>query len=147
MPEPRAFSANTSNFLVNVNASDDAAAILPYSTRDSFPRPGNHPEGVPNFLRAFRADPEGRKRTGGTIIQIESGVKLKSTKILTETQPAPHPSQSRITGLRSVPRPSISTSTTSPFFNHTGGLRAMPTPGGVPVKIRSPGSSVKIRDR
>ncbi len=48
------------------------------------------------------------------------------------------------TGFLSTPSPSISTSTTSPSFNQTGGFRAMPTPGGVPVKIRSPGSRVKI---
>ena len=48
--------------------------------------------------------------------------------------------------LRNVPTPSISTSTTSPGLSQTGGLRAMPTPGGVPVKIRSPGSRVKTFD-
>ena len=54
---------------------------------------------------------------------------------------------SAITGLRRVPRQSISTSTTSPGLSQTGGLRAMPTPGGVPVKIRSPGSSVMTCER
>jgi hypothetical protein len=39
--------------------------------------------------------------------------------------------------------PSISISQTSPCFIHTGfGLRAWPTPDGVPVKMMSPGSSV-----
>src|ERR1022692_4003200 len=51
------------------------------------------------------------------------------------------------TGFRSSPSPSISTSTTSPSFIYTGGLRATPTPGGVPVKITSPGSSVKTCDK
>lgn len=46
------------------------------------------------------------------------------------------------TRLRSTPSRSISTSTTSPGLRNTGGVRAMPTPGGVPVKITSPGSSV-----
>jgi hypothetical protein len=50
---------------------------------------------------------------------------------------APHASAT--TGLCSTPIPSISTSATSPGLSSTGGLRAMPTPGGVPVKIRSPG--------
>ena len=46
-------------------------------------------------------------------------------------------------GLRSMPTPSISTSTVSPAFIHTGsGLRAWPTPDGVPVNRMSPGSSV-----
>ncbi len=46
-------------------------------------------------------------------------------------------------GLRNVPTPWISTSTVSPFFIQTGlGLRAWPTPDGVPVKMTSPGSSV-----
>src|SRR5437660_1906270 len=51
------------------------------------------------------------------------------------------------TGLRNSPTPSISTSTSSPGLRNTGGLRAAPTPGGVPVKIRSPGSSVITCER
>ena len=39
--------------------------------------------------------------------------------------------------------PSTSTSTVSPALSDTLGSRAQPTPGGVPVRIRSPGSSVK----
>ena len=45
--------------------------------------------------------------------------------------------------LRSVPITSASISTTSPCFINTGGLRANPTPCGVPVETTSPGSSVK----
>src|SRR3990172_7569837 len=45
-------------------------------------------------------------------------------------------------GLRSRPTPSIAISATSPCFIHTGGLRAWPTPDGVPVTSTSPGSSV-----
>jgi len=52
---------------------------------------------------------------------------------------SPQPS---VTLLRSTPMPSISISTTSPFFMKIGGLRAKPTPCGVPVGMRSPGSSV-----
>ena len=44
-------------------------------------------------------------------------------------------------GLRKVPIALISTSTTSPGFIHKGGLRAKPTPSGVPVAMTSPGSS------
>src|SRR3954451_6086337 len=50
------------------------------------------------------------------------------------------------TGLDTTPIPSTSTSTTSPSFIDSFGSRAQPTPGGVPVRIRSPGSSVKTRD-
>ena len=45
------------------------------------------------------------------------------------------------TGLRSVPMLEISTSTVSPGFIQTGGLRPAPTPPGVPVTMTSPGSS------
>ena len=45
-------------------------------------------------------------------------------------------------GLRKIPMPSISISKTSPARIHAGGLRAWPTPDGVPVTTRSPGSSV-----
>lgn len=41
-----------------------------------------------------------------------------------------------------TPRLSISTSTTSPSRNHTGGFIARPTPDGVPVIITVPGRSV-----
>ena len=54
---------------------------------------------------------------------------------------APRVSSATI-GLRRTPRPpSISTSTTSPGFIHKGGLRAKPTPSGVPVEITSPAAS------
>jgi hypothetical protein len=39
---------------------------------------------------------------------------------------------SSTTGFAKVPTPSTSTSHTSPAFIHTGGLRANPTPEGVP---------------
>jgi hypothetical protein len=49
---------------------------------------------------------------------------------------------SAMIGLRKTPMPpSISTSTTSPGFIHKGGLRAKPTPSGVPVDITSPAMS------
>ena len=49
--------------------------------------------------------------------------------------------------LRSTPIRSISTSTTSPGFRNSGGLRAKPTPLGVPVARMSPASSVRPRER
>src|SRR3569833_267430 len=53
-------------------------------------------------------------------------------------------STSSRTGLRRSPMPSISISHTSPSRIQTGGVRAWPTPGGVPMAITSPGSSVMI---
>src|SRR5690349_10995451 len=53
-------------------------------------------------------------------------------------------SASSRTGLRRMPIPSISISHTSPSRIQTGGVRAWPTPGGVPMAITSPGSSVMI---
>ncbi len=49
---------------------------------------------------------------------------------------------SPITGLRSVPMPSASTSTMSPGCSQTGGSRRAPAPVGVPVTMWSPGTSV-----
>ncbi len=49
--------------------------------------------------------------------------------------------QSSAMVLRSTPMASTSTSTTSPGFMNTGGLRLLPTPPGVPVTITSPGNS------
>ena len=49
---------------------------------------------------------------------------------------------SAMIALRKTPMPpSISTSTTSPGFSHKGGLRAKPTPSGVPVEITSPAAN------
>ena len=45
-------------------------------------------------------------------------------------------------GLTSTPTPSMSISQVSPPFMNIGGLRAKPTPDGVPVMMMSPGSSV-----
>src|SRR5690606_10707102 len=50
-------------------------------------------------------------------------------------------------GLLSSPSPSIETVTTSPSFRKRGGFMPIPTPGGVPVRMTSPGSSVKCCDR
>ena len=57
----------------------------------------------------------------------------------------PHRSYSK--RFLSTPSPSTSTSQTSPDCRKRGGLRAVPTPGGVPVKIRSPGSSTQHCDK
>ena len=48
----------------------------------------------------------------------------------------------RTTGFRKVPSPPIEISTTSPSWSQRGGVRAAPTPEGVPVRITSPASSV-----
>ena len=47
-----------------------------------------------------------------------------------------------LTVLVMAPIPSISTVQTSPCLRKIGGLRKQPTPGGVPVKIKSPGFNV-----
>lgn len=55
--------------------------------------------------------------------------------------------QSEATGFVSVPRRSTVTLTESPGLRKTGGLRKTPTPGGVPVEIKSPGSQVTDCER
>src|SRR5450432_3996257 len=47
-----------------------------------------------------------------------------------------------LTVWRASPKPSMPYSTKSPTFKKLGGLRPSPTPAGVPVLSRSPGSSV-----
>src|SRR6516165_9796649 len=42
---------------------------------------------------------------------------------------------------RKAPMSVISTSSVSPGFIHSGGLRLWPTPSGVPVEMTSPGES------
>ena len=53
-----------------------------------------------------------------------------------------HQAGDATTVLRSVPIPSISDSMTSPGCRYSGGVRAKPTPSGVPVAISMPGSRV-----
>ena len=48
------------------------------------------------------------------------------------------------TGFSNLPIFSISTTTVSPCFIQTGGLRAKPTPWGVPVRITLPGRRVMV---
>ena len=58
------------------------------------------------------------------------------------------PYSSATTGLRGLPKPwPRGRRTSSPGLNQRGGLRAKPTPAGVPVEMTSPGSSVKTLDR
>src|SRR3954447_7201681 len=54
-----------------------------------------------------------------------------------------HVLPSTATGLRNVPIPSISISTSSPGASETGGSRKIPTPAGVPLRVKAPGRSVK----
>ena len=51
-------------------------------------------------------------------------------------------SDQSMTGFSTVPIPSTSQRTRSPGSRNTGGSRNTPTPDGVPVAMRSPGSSV-----
>ncbi len=48
------------------------------------------------------------------------------------------------TGFVNWPMPSISTVTVSPGLSQSGGVRAMPTPCGVPVRITVPASNVVL---
>ena len=50
-------------------------------------------------------------------------------------------------GLRNMPMFSISLSRMSPGCKNSGGVRAKPTPLGVPVAMMSPARSVIPRDR
>ena len=56
-------------------------------------------------------------------------------------EPAALQLRSSATCARSTPIPLISTSSVSPRFIHSGGVRLWPTPSGVPVEMTSPGAS------
>src|SRR6185436_18691846 len=53
---------------------------------------------------------------------------------------------SATTGLVSVPIPAYVHEIRSPAFRYTGGMRAEPTPAGVPVAMTSPVRSVRMFD-
>jgi hypothetical protein len=101
-------------------------------------------------LRGSRPKSRERLRMTGHRIDRVLGKAWLVTREYREIQSA-HPSlksrdrkltahHSSTTGFRSVPMPEISTSSTSPAFIHTGGLRRWPTPAGVPVAMTSPGA-------
>src|SRR5579859_23643 len=76
----------------------------------------------------------------GALLLVEKSGGFKKVRV--------HPFTYRLsTGLRSVPMPSISVSMMSPAFKNSGGLRAKPTPLGVPVAMMSPASSVMPCER
>ncbi len=51
------------------------------------------------------------------------------------------------TGFSSDPMPEISMHTVSPALSQTGGVRAKPTPAGVPVRMTAPGRKVMVELR
>ena len=56
-----------------------------------------------------------------------------------DQHPARHAALSAITFWRWTPRPSMPSSIRSPALRYCGGFCPMPTPGGVPVEMTSPG--------
>src|SRR4029079_7229617 len=72
----------------------------------------------------------------------ESEIPLLGPAIRLEHHIGAHRHDLRWTVFFRIPMPSISTSTTSPTFMNSGGLRAKPTPSGVPVMRMSPASSL-----
>src|SRR6185312_4624637 len=56
-----------------------------------------------------------------------------------------HRHDAAVTRWRCAPRPAMPSSITSPGLRYTGGFWPRPTPGGVPVEITSPASSVMWR--
>ena len=94
-------------------------------------RPGQSAEPVEREQHDF-----GRVRHHELADQIEHGVKCTGRRYAS------------LTGLSIEPSASISTRHTSPGCRNTGfGFMANPTPGGVPVAMRSPGESVISPDR
>lgn len=90
-------------------------------------------------------------RSAALIAAASAAITPPRTAALARPRNAPGPRQDwagRQTTLFSmVPIFSTSQVTTSPAFRNTGGCIATPTPLGVPVARRSPGSSVKACDR
>ena len=109
--------------------------------------------------RGARQGPETRpppRRTGNAVAKFHAvpAPRASWSKTLPGS-PAPSPrgpllpteSYASLTGFSSVPNPVISMRTTSPALRYTGGFIPSPTPGGVPVAIRSPGISVMRFER
>jgi hypothetical protein len=87
------------------------------------------------------------------VVRISGGVSdaRRSTAREARTEAGPgdgRVSASYVSAIRCsiVPSDSISIRTTSPSFRNCGGSIAMPTPLGVPVRIRSPASSVQVSE-
>ena len=120
-------------------------------------------------LRAIYQDLKDRAKQSGWRLEsrpqsglcerVSSGTACVGLQVLvrpqhSNSQPAgtkPNPASGRYgsatTGFTNSPIPSTRTATSSPGFSQRGGLRAKPTPGGVPVAMISPGSNVKTLDK
>jgi hypothetical protein len=91
--------------------------------------PARRPQPAPRRPRRPRSGPGSGVATQGTIGGVEpAGAGWSYAGAATRCSMAP----SRSTSIR----------TTSPGERYDGGVRAVPTPAGVPVVIRSPGSRV-----
>ena len=85
--------------------------------------------------RRHRRSPSRSPRTGLVSLATRSFAQMQAD----DKSPQ---AASWVTGLTRIPILSISTSTVSPGFMNSGGLRLWPTPDGVPVTITSPAFSV-----
>ena len=101
----------------------------------------DHRDGAGGSQRCLRGDAgpdEAPRPAGGRGRAGDRGVSSSRSSIAAR----------QATGFSSTPMPVTSIRTTSPGFRYFGGLKPIPTPAGVPVAIRSPGSSVMpARDR
>ena len=94
-----------------------------------------------------------RNKSGSSVIARSKATKQSSLALaldcfasLAMTWMAPkdrsHKPHAAIISWRCSPRPSMPSVTTSPTLRNFGGFMPVPTPGGVPVVMMSPGSSV-----
>ena len=98
------------------------AGVSPVGAGSGLRRPA--PSGLPDrTLRAWSGGPAFSSDSPGQLGRPG----FSATKVLTIS-----------------PRPSMRVVTTCPSWRNTGGVRAAPTPSGVPVKMRSPGRSVMM---
>src|SRR6266566_2092209 len=104
---------------------------------------------IVNFFFAF-FDPKRLQlnaTTDANTTNIEMILRTFISHFCFDQAEVPTASPAATKGLFNQPTLSITTSITSPGRRNTGGLRAKPTPGGVPVAITSPGSSVMVWER
>jgi hypothetical protein len=98
------------------------------------------PHPVPHAI----ANASRRDATGASAVAAQASARRRIVHIAASPGPADRAYPVNGTTVwRWRPRPSISSSITSPAFRYCGGFITEPTPGGVPVVTTSPGSSTQ----
>ena len=145
----RSWSRRTTRAIAAASLPGLAACAATLSS--SSPSAGSARRSCATFSSVAATSPRaGRRRAGITVSRSQPSSAPAACRSASSPSRSPQlgqlgaAAQPSTTPCSITPSPSISIRTTSPGSRKRGGSSAMPTPLGVPVRIRSPGSSVIV---